>query len=38
MKKNPTEKDIEELEREVRQQKPKHRIRKTVNPQRGYGC
>lgn len=37
MKKNPTEKDIEELEREIRHQKPR-KPRKAVNPQRGYGC
>ena len=36
MKKNPTKKDLEELEREIRQQPIK--IRRAVNPQRDYGC
>ena len=36
MKKIPTKKELEELEREIREQ-PK-RIRRAVNPQRGYGC
>lgn len=36
MKKNPSKKDIEELEREIRQQPIK--TRRAVNPQRGYGC
>lgn len=36
MKKNPTKKDLEELEREIRKQPVK--TRRAVNPQRGYGC
>ena len=36
MKKIPTKKELEELEREIREQ-PK-RTRRAVNPQRGYGC
>lgn len=36
MKKIPTKKELEELEREIRQQP--RRTRLAVNPQRGYGC
>ena len=34
--KKPTDKEIEEVEKEMR--KRSIRMRKAVNPQRGYGC
>lgn len=36
----PTREEIEALEREVQQQQKKRerRVRKAVNPQRGFGC
>lgn len=33
----PTKKECEEIEREIRKS-PKRRIRRAVNPERGYGC
>lgn len=38
--KNPTKEEIESLEREINQQQKKRErhMRRTVNPQRGFGC
>ena len=37
---NPTREEIEALEREIQQQQKKRerRVRRAVNPERGYGC
>ena len=37
---NPTKAEIDELEREIQQsaKQQKRRVRRAVNPQRGFGC
>ena len=37
---NPTKEEIDALEREIQKQQKQHprRVRRAVNPERGFGC